>query len=89
MRLETERQKAAINLSQYDAICRWQFATSCRVLPILNPFAAFGFEANSPIWDHSIGILIGWLIVGRPTPTENRSFSDYARCGMKNRVEMR
>ena len=33
MRLETERQKAATNLSQYDAFCRWQFAASCRLLP--------------------------------------------------------
>jgi len=28
-----KRQKAAMNLSQYDAFCRWQFAASCRLLP--------------------------------------------------------
>jgi hypothetical protein len=29
------RQKAAMNLSQYDTFCRWQFAASCRLLPLL------------------------------------------------------
>jgi hypothetical protein len=28
-----KRQKAATNLPQYDAFCRWQFAASCRLLP--------------------------------------------------------
>ena len=28
-----KRQKAAMNLSQYDAFCRWQFAANCRLLP--------------------------------------------------------
>jgi hypothetical protein len=30
-----KRQKAAMNLSQYDTFCRWQFAASCRLLPLL------------------------------------------------------
>ena len=30
---DKKRQKAATNLSQYDAFCRWQFAASCRLLP--------------------------------------------------------
>jgi hypothetical protein len=69
-----KRQKAAMNLSQYDAFCRWQFAASCRLLSLLNPFATLGFYANSPVWNHSACILIGCLKAGRPTPTENRSF---------------
>jgi hypothetical protein len=32
-RSDKKRQKAATNLSQYDAFCRWQFAASCRLLP--------------------------------------------------------
>jgi hypothetical protein len=28
-----KRQKATMNLSQYDAFCRWQFAANCRLLP--------------------------------------------------------
>ena len=28
-----KRQKAAMNLSQYDAFCRWKFAANCRLLP--------------------------------------------------------
>jgi hypothetical protein len=30
-----KRQKAATNLPQYDAFCRWQFAASCRLLPLV------------------------------------------------------
>jgi len=30
---DKKRQKAATNLSQYAAFCRWQFAASCRLLP--------------------------------------------------------
>jgi hypothetical protein len=37
-----KRQKAAMNLSQYDAFCRWQFAANCHLLPpaVMHPPSA-------------------------------------------------
>ena len=37
-------EKSVSNKSgQAQRFCRWQFAANCRLLPLLNPFATFGF----------------------------------------------